>query len=64
MSIRLIGTQSCKLTSSATTPSKRKSASARTFGFLHEVEMMKRYGLARGGSLDNAVVIDGEPRSQ
>jgi len=31
---------------------------ARTFGFLHEVEYMKRYGLARGGSLDNAVVID------
>jgi len=31
---------------------------ARTFGFLHEVEYMKRYGLAHGGSLDNAVVID------
>ncbi len=30
---------------------------ARTFGFLHEVEYMKRMGLARGGSLDNAVVI-------
>ncbi len=33
-------------------------SSARTFGFLHEVEYMKRYGLARGGSLDNALVID------
>jgi UDP-3-O-[3-hydroxymyristoyl] N-acetylglucosamine deacetylase len=31
---------------------------ARTFGFLHEVETMKRFGLAQGGSLDNAVVID------
>ena len=31
---------------------------ARTFGFLHEVEYMKRYGLAQGGSLDNAVVLD------
>jgi UDP-3-O-[3-hydroxymyristoyl] N-acetylglucosamine deacetylase len=31
---------------------------ARTFGFLHEVEYMKRFGLALGGSLDNAVVID------
>lgn len=31
---------------------------ARTFGFLHEVEYMKRYGLAQGGSLENAVVID------
>jgi UDP-3-O-[3-hydroxymyristoyl] N-acetylglucosamine deacetylase len=30
---------------------------ARTFGFFHEVETLKRYGLARGGSLDNAVVI-------
>lgn len=31
---------------------------ARTFGFLHELEYLKRYGFARGGSLDNAVVID------
>jgi UDP-3-O-[3-hydroxymyristoyl] N-acetylglucosamine deacetylase len=31
---------------------------ARTFGFLQEVEYMKRHGLARGGSLDNAVVLD------
>ena len=33
-------------------------AHARTFGFLHEVEALKRMGLARGGSLDNAVVLD------
>ena len=33
---------------------------ARTFGFFQEVEMMKRFGLARGGSLDNAVVVDGD----
>ncbi len=32
-------------------------APARTFGFLHEVEAMRRAGLALGGSLDNAVVI-------
>ena len=31
---------------------------ARTFGFLHEYEYLKRYGLARGVSLDNVVVID------
>jgi UDP-3-O-[3-hydroxymyristoyl] N-acetylglucosamine deacetylase len=37
---------------------EREISAARTFGFLHEVEYMKRYGLARGGSLDNAVVID------
>jgi UDP-3-O-[3-hydroxymyristoyl] N-acetylglucosamine deacetylase len=32
-------------------------APARTFGFLAEVETLKANGLARGGSLDNAVVI-------
>lgn len=35
-------------------------AAARTFGFLHEVEQLKKMGLARGGSLDNAIVIDGD----
>ena len=32
-------------------------ASARTFGFLKEVEAMRRAGLAQGGSLENAVVL-------
>ncbi len=31
---------------------------ARTFGFMHEVEYLRSNGLARGGSLDNAVVLD------
>ncbi|NLR75041.1 UDP-3-O-acyl-N-acetylglucosamine deacetylase [Leeia aquatica] len=31
---------------------------ARTFGFMHEVEWMRSQGLALGGSLDNAVVLD------
>ena len=35
-------------------------SSARTFGFLHEVEYLKSKGLALGGSLDNAVVLDQE----
>jgi UDP-3-O-[3-hydroxymyristoyl] N-acetylglucosamine deacetylase len=35
-------------------------APARTFGFLHEVEALRKIGLARGGSLDNAIVIDGD----
>ncbi|MGB0720138.1 MAG: UDP-3-O-acyl-N-acetylglucosamine deacetylase [Bdellovibrionales bacterium] len=35
-------------------------ASARTFGFLHEVEWMRERGLAQGGSLDNAIVLDRE----
>ena len=32
-------------------------APARTFGFLKEVEMLRRRGLALGGSLENAVVV-------
>jgi UDP-3-O-[3-hydroxymyristoyl] N-acetylglucosamine deacetylase len=37
---------------------EREIAEARTFCFFQEVEYMKRYGLAQGGSLDNAIVID------
>ena len=36
----------------------RQIARARTFGFTKEVEMMRSRGLALGGSLDNAVVVD------
>ena len=32
-------------------------ASARTFCFLHEVEMLRDQGLIKGGNLDNAIVI-------
>ncbi len=35
-------------------------ADCRTFGFLHEVEALRAAGLARGGSLENVVVIDGD----
>lgn len=31
---------------------------ARTFGFMHELELLKFYGLAQGSSLENAVAID------
>lgn len=31
---------------------------ARTFGFLRDVDMLKRKGLIKGGSLDNAIVLD------
>jgi UDP-3-O-[3-hydroxymyristoyl] N-acetylglucosamine deacetylase len=37
---------------------ERELSRARTFGFLHDVEYLKQNGFARGGSLDNAVVID------
>ncbi|HQO17229.1 MAG TPA: UDP-3-O-acyl-N-acetylglucosamine deacetylase [Methylotenera sp.] len=36
----------------------QKISRARTFGFMHEVEYLRSNGLARGGSLDNAVVLD------
>ncbi len=38
----------------------RDIAFARTFGFANDVETLKAMGLARGGSLENAVVIDGD----
>jgi len=31
---------------------------ARTFGFMHEIEYLRSMGLARGGSVDNAIVVD------
>lgn len=31
---------------------------ARTFGFLNDIEALRRNNLARGGSMDNAIVID------
>ena len=36
----------------------RELARARTFGFLRDVERLKTAGLARGGSLENAIVVD------
>ena len=36
----------------------REIARARTFGFMKDVEMLRSKGLALGGSLDNAVVMD------
>jgi UDP-3-O-[3-hydroxymyristoyl] N-acetylglucosamine deacetylase len=33
-------------------------ARARTFGMLRDVDMLKRKGLVKGGSLDNAIVLD------
>jgi len=35
-------------------------ASARTFGFKEDVDALFQMGLAKGGSLDNAIVIDGD----
>lgn len=38
----------------------REIASARTFGFTAEIEMLRQANLARGGSLDNAIVLTPE----
>jgi len=37
---------------------QKEIATARTFGFKRDVERLHRAGLARGGSLENAVVVD------
>lgn len=38
-------------------PYGRDIASARTFGFTHEIEMLRKANLALGGSLNNAIVL-------
>ena len=42
----------------ATTSFVREVSRARTFGFMQDVEYMRAQGLALGGSLDNAIVMD------
>jgi len=49
------------LTLSLTEPGFRAAlANARTFTLVQEIEAMQQAGLARGGSLKNAIVVDGE----
>lgn len=38
----------------------REIAPARTFGFMHELEMLNKMGLGRGASLENTLAIDGD----
>src|SRR5262249_34829639 len=35
----------------------REIAPARTFGFVHELELLRQNGLARGGSLENSIAL-------
>jgi len=56
---RAIGTQQMSLRLSPGMFA-RDIAFARTFGFAKDVEKLQAMGLARGGSLDNAVVLDGD----
>jgi UDP-3-O-[3-hydroxymyristoyl] N-acetylglucosamine deacetylase len=39
---------------------RRELSRARTFGFFSDIEQLRAHGLARGGSLENAVVVDGD----
>ena len=39
---------------------REELADCRTFGFLAEVEGLRAIGLARGGSMENCVVVDGD----
>jgi UDP-3-O-[3-hydroxymyristoyl] N-acetylglucosamine deacetylase len=52
-----IGAQSIDF-DSASSDYATEIAPARTFGFLEELEMLRKNGLIRGGSLENAVVLD------
>src|ERR1700677_3824791 len=39
---------------------KSEISRARTFGFFEEVDELRKMGLARGGSLENAIVVKGD----
>ncbi|MBT3703819.1 MAG: UDP-3-O-acyl-N-acetylglucosamine deacetylase [Alphaproteobacteria bacterium] len=55
----VVAHQTCEFDEASMT-FKDELCRARTFGFLHEVSALQDKGLARGGSLDNAVVVDGD----
>jgi len=51
---KVLGTQNATMTSVA--DFKDQIANARTFSFLHEIEMLLNEGLIKGGDLNNAIV--------
>ena len=51
---KVLGTQNATMTSVA--DFKTEIADARTFSFLHEIEMLLEHGLIKGGDLNNAIV--------
>ena len=56
----LIGVQELSIERLRPASFELELARARTFGFLDEVEALRRAGLARGGSLSNTVVLDSD----
>lgn len=60
---KVLGTQNATL--ETISDFKSNIASARTFSFLHEIEMLLEHGLIRGGDLNNAIVyVDKELSSE
>jgi UDP-3-O-[3-hydroxymyristoyl] N-acetylglucosamine deacetylase len=55
----IIGKQDLALDISADS-FRRELSSSRTFGFLKDVEMLRALGLAKGATLENAIVLDGD----
>ena len=53
----LIGTQELTFDRAKNNFAKEISR-ARTFGFIQDIELLKKFSLGKGGSLDNAIVID------
>lgn len=53
-----IGRQSLEISSFNERVFEKEFAAARTFGFAHEVEALREAGLARGGNLENSIVLD------
>lgn len=51
---KVLGTQNATLT--RISDFKKEVANARTFSFLHEIEMLLEHGLIKGGDLNNAIV--------
>ncbi|MDA0773258.1 MAG: bifunctional UDP-3-O-[3-hydroxymyristoyl] N-acetylglucosamine deacetylase/3-hydroxyacyl-ACP dehydratase [Bacteroidetes bacterium] len=58
---KVLGTQNATLENM--TDFETKIAPARTFSFLHEIEMLLDHGLIKGGDLNNAIVYVDKPLS-
>ncbi len=52
------GRPACAEVDFCSTSFVREVSRARTFGFMHEMEYLRSKGLAQGGSVDNAIVVD------
>ena len=59
---KILGTQNATIES--IDEFKEEIASARTFSFLHELEMLLEHGLIKGGDLNNAIVYVDKPLAE